>query len=820
MSDRTTSGREYFEWIELHQSFCSNRFGDGVESSAATGACMATLAAPGDEKCHNTLSTCPRTDNYVEGSLVLRFCKDGPVRPSDGEYYFPLLVSTRITPASINPGVGNRDKGALGTRAQLSATFRDGPHPDTLVDPYLAERLIGVAQYDGIGYNPFERSTFWRKWAARNLYKLNRRVVHCGGYIDAAGVVSDIVRREFWVSGFSGPNGDGSVTIDGLDILARIADEKAQIPAPSTGKLDAGITEASVAATLTPAGVGDDEYPASGWVCIGDEVIEFTRTGDVLTLVTRGDFGTTADDHDAGATVQLCERFDAVTPSEILQRALPFAGIDVSEYCDLAQWADETYTFLPRLYSTLIPRPVGVYQVVSEVQEHMYLYVWLDERDGLIKLRAVRPASDEEVTALTESSILALTSREQPEQRLSRVVINYAMRDYTRPLDEATNYRVTDIVGAFAEELPDRSGGPMTRVINSRWLDATDGAAAVELGERLLARYQVPPRRVSFALDAKDRALWVGDFVSLQTSQHVDRFGLPVPIPAQVMAVAEDVPGHRFTYDAQQFVFEGAAGAWSVEVSTDVDNVNLRTLFDDKFASMAPSGSVIEFTVRAGVYIGSTSTATEAVNVGTWPGDVSVVLKNYGSIVGAGGAGGAGGDGSGPSAGGDGGDGGDAIVTTNAVTVENYGLIAGGGGGGGGGGYGGSGSVTGYSRAGGCGGGGGAGKTAGAGGVKGLGYQQPTSNAPNGTDGSAGSVFYGGGAGTGNSWGANGGGRAGRGGYGGDLGQAGVAGQAGQAGSKPDAGGAAGAAGAAGRYAVGNSYITWTVAGDRRGGVV
>lgn len=809
MTDRTISGREYFEWVELEQSFCTNRFGDGVVSSAATGACLATLALPGDEKCHNTLSTCARTDNYAEGSLTLRFCKDGPIRPNDGEYYFPLLVSARIIPASINPGVGNRDRGALGTRAQLSATFRDGPHPDTLVDPYLAERLIGAAQYDGIGYNPFTRSTYWRKWTARNLYKLNRRVTHCGGYIDADGTVSDVVRREFWVSGFSGPNADGSVTIDGLDILARIADEKAQIPAPSTGKLDAGITEASASATLTPAGVGDDEYPAAGWVCIGDEVVEFTRSADTLTLVTRGDFGTTPDDHDAGATVQLCQRFDAQLPSEILQTVLPFAGIDVSEYCDLAQWADETYTFLPRLYSTLIPKPVGVYQIVSEIQEQMYLYVWLDERDGLIKLRAVRPAADEAVTSLTEDSVIGLTSREQPEQRLSRVIVNYAMRDYTRPVEEATNYRVTDIVGAFEEELPERSGGPATRTIGSRWLDATDGAAAVELGEKILARYKIPPRRVTFSLDAKDRDLWVGDFVAMNTSQHVDRFGEPVPIPLQVMAVAEEVPGHRFRYEAQQFQFYADSGK-AIEVSADTNDLNLRSLYDDKYGVTPTAGERVTVTIRPGVVVGAATTASAAVETGAWPETPDLWLVNQGYLVGAGG---------------DGGDaavsyatpggitsptvGGVALSVTVPITIDNtLGVIGGGGGGGSARAVAMSYPLNGaQSPAVAAGGGGGAGRVAGPGGSASKGDSNAYTVA-----GGAGALTSGGAAYQGQ-------------GDGGALGVSGKTVASGVVYSPPSflfpngiyvhTYGSAGAA--AGAAVVGNSYITWVATGDRRG---
>lgn len=772
---------------------------DAVDMSGITiagqvaGNCTALLI-PGGEKCHNTISSCARTDKYAEDTLVLRFCSERVRLPADGNYYFPLLETARVTPCSINPGGGNTSKGSIGTRAKLACTFKDGPHSDAQVDPYLSDRLIGAARYDGVAYNPFERSTFWRKWTARNLYKVNRKIVHNIGYMDADGTVSDVVTRTFYVSGFSGPDENGRVSFEGEDLLAKIDNEKAQAPEPSSGKLSAGITSGSGSLTLTPAGVGDLEYPASGYGCIGDEVVAFTRTGDTVTLTGRGQFNTAADAHDAGDTFQLCLHISAMSPDDILKLLLSYAGISETEHIDSAQWDAETYSFLPRLYSTLIPKPTGVYQLVSEVSEQMYLYIWLDERDNLLKLRAVRPAEDEVVTLFTEDSLQSLTSQEQPEQRISRVVINYGIRDYTKDLDEPTNYAVTDIIGEFGEEAPERSGSAVSKVINSRWLTSTDGAAATELGERLLARYKLPPRKLEFELDAKDRDLWVGDFVSIETVQHVDRFGVPVPIPAQVMAVTEAVPGTTFRYEAQQFVYEEPVDKnyRSIEVAADDTNLDLRALHDLKYATAPTAAMTIVFTVRSGVIVGSTTNTTPAIDVGSWPSEVNLQLVNYGYIVGKGGYGG---DSATSFSTIDrttrGEDGGPALSTGYPLTLENYGVIGGGGGGGGGFGISYLGSPAAVYGA-----GGGAGYTAGPAGMVSKGGSNATMSY-----GAAGTLETGGYGSAGNN--------------GGDLGQAGAPAADNPYSGGTDAFGKRG--GLAGDAIQGASFVTFTVAGDIRG---
>jgi len=96
--------------------------------------------------------------------------------------------------------------------------------------------------------------------------------------------------------------------------------------------------------------------------------------------------------------------------------------------------------------------------------------------------------------------------------------------------------------------------------------------------------------------------------------------------------------------------------------------------------------------IYSGVTLGATSAGGTALNFANLPGGSSVILYNYGTIVGGGGNGGGGGQESDASCSGDnaavaGSAGGPAINTSAGIRVQvfNYGTIAGGGGGGGGG---------------------------------------------------------------------------------------------------------------------------------------
>ena len=171
--DKTTPGREPIEIIEIDQDLCQLFYGESD--------CSALLSID-QRKCFNTLGTCGAPDDYLAGILTLRFCTDQKNIPDD-DLYFPFLRSVRVSPAEINPAGANKSASPIGKRATISATFSDHPSTDRYVDLYVRERSTGEAQFDGIGYDPLLRSTFWKKWKARNLYYLFRPMRYISGYI-------------------------------------------------------------------------------------------------------------------------------------------------------------------------------------------------------------------------------------------------------------------------------------------------------------------------------------------------------------------------------------------------------------------------------------------------------------------------------------------------------------------------------------------------------------------------------------------------------------------------------------------------------------
>jgi hypothetical protein len=236
----------------------------------------------------------------------------------------------------------------------------------------------------------------------------------------------------------------------------------------------------------------------------------------------------------------------------------------------------------------------------------------------------------------------------------------------------------------------------------------------------------------------------------------------------------------------------------TVTISASANNLNLwNYLVANGWSNSGQPGTWL-VSIATGAVIGSTSSGTAAFDTGTFPAGSSLQLSNNGSIVGKGGNGGGGGSWASfncvaPSGGQPGGP---ALQMRLVSTVANNGSIWGGGGGGGGGGAVGSVLSGAASPTGGGGGGGGAGSVAGVGGAGGGGTFP-------GTQGGSGTLSSAGGGGPGGQGSPPGGG-------GGNPGLAGSVGASGVV--CPGAGG-----GAAGSAVLGNSFITWSAVGDRRG---
>jgi hypothetical protein len=665
---------------------------------------------------------------------------DIPLPSSTGIGSIPSVTSISVTPSVVDPGV------SIGQRASISVTFRDHQYP-----------LAGTSFHSG---------TFFGKLRAhrRSLQGLPLRVIRRAD--------DETITHHYVIESLSRNAGE-LVTVVAKDLLKVSDSDRAQAPAISHGRVQSDIDEFVTSLTLTPTGIGNLEYPASGKAAIGgSEIVSFTRSGDVLTIV-RAQSGTEAKSHDADEVVQLVLIYTSESPADIVYDLLAtYTEIDAS-WLPLADWQADIDSYIGRLYSAEIATPTAVKTLLDELMEQMGLVIWWDDVEQKVRLKSLRPVSGARVISTDEMMADSFSFQEQPAKRVSEIWTFFALRNPLAKLDDTTNYRST-LVTVDPDSDADY-GQSAIRKIFSRWIAINNRPAASRLNAMQIARYRDPPRKFSFDLYITSVAPSLGDGLELEHWSLQDDTGATITAPVQVTSIERDED--RLVIDAEEMLFsdfvdpndpDGGSDSKIVIIDSDVDNINLRTLFDSFYTAPQSYDSIICI-IEDGVTIGSTDASIPAFDVGSWPASVDILIRQGGRILGKGGYGGDGGgvftipspviiDGTPGQAGGT------AFITTYPVTLDNTGQIHAGGGGGGGG-YG--------SEVQGPGGGGGAGFGAGGSGVNS------------------------GSAGTADAGGAPGGSGAGA---GGSMGTAGGAG--------------AYAGGAAGVAVDGNSLVTWVAVGS------
>lgn len=737
------------EYIELDIPVCSLVYG--------TAPCTASIPTTGAIKCFNSRATCQDRVNLDEADVTLRFAKPAAYLPKEIDC-IPNVQEVSFTPATISLGEN------LGTRATLSVTFFDGPHSDTGegFDKYLADR----------DYNPWEQGTLWGKFRARQRFLRGlkiRRIIGLEGQS-----LEEMETRHFIVDSFDGPTPDGKYIIVAKDVLKLADGSKAQAPAMNSGFLVSGITSGSGSATLSPTGIGNAEYPASGTAVIaGKEIVTFTRSGDVLTLTARGQLNTVAAAANAQDRVQVVLSYAAADPADIIYDLMVnYAEIPAS-YINLPEWQAETGAFVARLYSANICEPVSVATLISEMIQQACLCIWWDDIAQKIRLQVLRGILTD-ATRFTPDNTLkgSLTTKEQPEKRLSQVWTYFGQINPLKNLSDTDNYRSNSIV--IDEDAEEDYGSPVIKKVYSRWIPALGRSIADRFGEIQLSRYRDPPRRLSFDTQryaGTDIQLGRGYLIASKFFQ--DATGALVDLPVQITRL--NSIADRFKCEAEEILFAATTDPTRyIIIDSNSLNVNLRAAHNAIYPSPV-SGTVVVCRVLAGVKVGSVNPYLPSLDVGSWPPGVLITLIVDGSIQGAGGNGGNGSYG-GVTVPGAGTPGSAAIYTRYPIDLEfPVGARLWGGGGGGGGGF--------TFRAGdGGGGGGGAGYGIGYGGSGNYVF------APNGTE-------FAGGAG-------------------GAPGPDGYPGGAGGAPGSPGFDGiAGGAGGAAGPSIDGDSYVTKTVTG-------
>lgn len=648
--------RHTFTVVEIDLPSCANTYG--------TSPCTAAVGVTGTDRCFNTKRTCQDRLNLVASTVTLRLCQATEDAPYDA---IPCLGTVNVTPGVIDPGR------SIGTRGKVQVSAADFPTSDSFLDQYAALRA----------YAPERQGSFWPKLRARHVSLQGAPLRVMRGELGAD--LSTYRVEHYFIESLL-------VDADGVDIVAKDAlsfcdPKKAQCPVLSTGRLAAAIDDNDISFSLTPAGIGNLEYPSSGVLCLsGKEMIDYTRTGDTISVVgLRGQYGTKAQAHPEDSVAQQVVFFDAESAADIVYSLLVdyTPGIDPA-WCNLPAWRDEADQYIGHLYRAIVPAPTSVKTLLDEMMVQAGCSLWWDPVAERIEFQTLRPiAPSAEVidgSHILESSFKA---KEQPDKRVSQHWCYYGLTDPTNKVDKEANFQAAVLkIDTTAE---DDYGAPAFDKVLARWIAVDNRPAAERLNAMKVARYRDPPRLASFALFATDAFLPnMGGGIQVQDTslQNPDGSAATVPFYITSRRDTADV----IEYQAEEFLFsEDAVPDDERAVFIDVDrfNVNLRDLYDSLYSSV-PTGATVNFTVSRGAYVGGQLLGQPSITVGDWPVDTIVRLINGASgqgvldsaVLGRGGNGGGyPGDPTGQA-------GSTAIYTRRALLLKNYGTIAGGGGGG------------------------------------------------------------------------------------------------------------------------------------------
>jgi hypothetical protein len=375
-----------------------------------------------------------------------------------------------------------------------------------------------------------------------------------------------MVTREYLIDSIDGPNSAGVVSIRAVDPLRILDDKTSQAPILSRGELSAAITNSQTTLTVTGAVLAD--YPATGTLRIKGELMTYTgRTisGGIITFtgITRATDGTTAAAHEIESRVQTCIRYTDVNAWEVAKSIIEIFAPAAYTYIDLAEWETEADQWLDGfIVSAVISEPTGLNQLLAELCRDAQFFIWWDERQQKILLRAVRPPTETPQVFTENANILAGSQSlvQKPDERISQIWYYYQPRDLSKSVNDEENYRKVRIRIDADAESPREYGESAVEKIFSRWV-RTD-AIVVAITTRLLARYSVNPYYLTISVDAKDRGAWTADVVDVSTRLLTNTEGLPFTTRYQIISAQETSPGSVVKYVLQNYNFSARYGYW------------------------------------------------------------------------------------------------------------------------------------------------------------------------------------------------------------------------------------------------------------------
>lgn len=531
-------------WVNLNQTYQgptsylgiagNSLYGWGLQASinrpseyVATGATAIGLPDAVDFRiieaggeCYNTFGSCQDTANFIPGVVAHKYCSIGAPVPVN-EQIRPYIESIDSAPTEINLERG------FSPRGQVSITLRDDPTEDVEGDPYIATRLVEA------GGSHFSRLL------RRLPHYVGRPVRFKTAYLTDGWDDSKFKTEHYIVERIDPPDSDALVRMIVKD-ATKLADRE-ELPKPTSGRLISALAADGLIAAMEP---GDgDSYPASGFIRIADEVIEYeSNVSNNLSWTDtsfRSKFNTTAIEHKVDSGVQLCQVWQNERISQVLEDLLVAAGIPLANI-DTAGFLSEDDLWLGSsfLVSAQLVKPSKIGNLIADLVSQIGSYMWWDRDAQLVRFKVIAPIPPNvsNVTVITDEANIVERSikvERLDELRITRTAIYYDLISATANRRKASSYLVVEVSVDLDAEGPNEYNEIRSDTIYSQWFGSENTNAVRASVNRRLSRLRDAPQRYFLSIDSKDVDdsfgvnVRTGGFVDLTTKKIVGLDGNP-----------------------------------------------------------------------------------------------------------------------------------------------------------------------------------------------------------------------------------------------------------------------------------------------------
>lgn len=591
----------------------------GTQAENLSGAFRLMHDGEADSSCRGYSQTCNNIDSYDADTFKsLVFSTSQHV---GGEILFPGLVHKSISHDSGEVDIGE----SIGSRAKLKFDIADFTDNDINTVPYEDKRS--------------SRGTFFGKLMARNPYFNGRHVIYSAGLRDSnAYDEPDWIVRRFIIDDVK--LSKGMFSVSALDPIILTEDKKAKMPVLSPAVLSAAIT--GTPATFEYLDAPDYYFGAltdTVIVRIDSEVIICTVT-DVkeLTVTTRG-YRSTSKDHDAGASIQDCIRFDDTHVVDAIVFALEnYTRINPDFIGDYS--AVVALTPASVFDDALITKPISVGDFINQCIKMGNLLFGYDEETQLIEIShtpelAIEPIS---ITGSDNIGIQSLSVDENSKEQYTRFPCSWAPIDITKDTEEnyAINYLAinSDVESdELMGEVNEKKAFKTSLLTGS----AGDSLLVTSYASRVISSSEKSPKKITCKLNAKDIGvngsanLRRGSIISLVSRDNQDKDGDAFGELYQVLKITGNAY-ENFMVKMRRYLTISP---------DDIDfTVDESAAYYDLSDFYTPTAGVYRIYIAPGVVLGSGDTSIAAFTTGAQAPGVSFVIINRGAWLGMGGAGG------------------------------------------------------------------------------------------------------------------------------------------------------------------------------------